>query len=110
VGQSAFLKSAPFRWDWEALTWIRAHGRRFYNFDGLEAFKAKFQPRAWEPIFAISREPRFSPHTLYAIAAAFSDGSPMWAVARGLVKALRQEFCWLIGGRSSGSSSRKATL
>src|SRR5207244_1637442 len=73
------------------LTWVRAHGRRFYNFDGLEAFKAKFQPREWEPIFAISHEPRFSPHTLYAIAAAFSDGSPVWAVARGLWRALRRE-------------------
>jgi phosphatidylglycerol lysyltransferase len=77
------------------LTWVRAHGRRFYNFDGLEAFKAKFQPREWEPIFAISNEPRFSPHTLYAIAAAFTDGSPLWAVARGLGRALRQEARWL---------------
>jgi phosphatidylglycerol lysyltransferase len=87
------------------LTWIRAHGRRFYNFDGLEAFKAKFQPRAWEPIFAISNEPRFSPHTLYAIAAAFSDGSPITAVTGGLLKALRQELRWLIRGQSSSRSS-----
>ena len=32
------------------LAWIRAHGRRFYNFDGLDAFKAKFKPDAWEPL------------------------------------------------------------
>jgi phosphatidylglycerol lysyltransferase len=77
------------------LAWVRAHGRRFYNFRGLEAFKAKFQPCRWEPIFAISNEPHFTPRTLYAIAAAFTDSSPLWAVARGLGRALRQEIRWL---------------
>jgi phosphatidylglycerol lysyltransferase len=77
------------------LAWVRAHGRRFYNFRGLEAFKSKFHPREWEPIYAVSREPRFSPHTLYAIAAAFTDGSPVAAVARGLARAARQELRWL---------------
>jgi phosphatidylglycerol lysyltransferase len=78
------------------LTWVRAHGRRFYNFAGLERFKSKFQPRVWEPIFAVSNEARFSPGTLYAIAAAFTGGSPLAAVARGLGKALRQELRWLL--------------
>lgn len=78
------------------LTWVRAHGRRFYNFVGLEAFKSKFYPREWEPIFAVSNEARFSPGTLYAIAAAFTGESPITAVARGLGKALRQEARWLL--------------
>jgi phosphatidylglycerol lysyltransferase len=73
------------------LTWVRAHGRRFYNFDGLEAFKSKFRPHVWEPIFAIVNAPRFTPRTLYAIAAAFSGGSPIQAIARGLCKALRED-------------------
>jgi phosphatidylglycerol lysyltransferase len=77
------------------LTWVRAHGRRFYNFRGLESFKAKFRPREWEPIFAIANESHFSPRTLYAIAAAFTDTPPLVAVARGLWKALRQEARWL---------------
>src|SRR5689334_4450468 len=64
------------------LRWVRAHGRRFYNFEGLDNFKAKFQPERWEPVFAILNEPRFSPGALYAIAAAFSDGSPIWTIAR----------------------------
>jgi phosphatidylglycerol lysyltransferase len=80
------------------LRWVRAHGRRFYNFGGLEAFKSKFQPRMWEPIFAISHEDHFSPRTLYAIAAAFSGGSPLLAVAGGLRKAVLQEMRWLWGG------------
>jgi phosphatidylglycerol lysyltransferase len=79
--------------------WVRAHGRRFYNFGGLEAFKAKFRPDYWEPIYAISNEPRFSFRTLYAIAAAFTTTPPLVAVLKGMVKAARQEVQWLARGR-----------
>jgi phosphatidylglycerol lysyltransferase len=78
------------------LKWVRAHGRRFYNFDGLEWFKTKFHPEEWEPIYAISKEERFSPRTLYAIAAAFSDGSPIVAIVKGLGRAVTQEARWLL--------------
>ena len=44
----------------------------------------------------------FSPRTLYAIAAAFSGGSPIIAVAGGLRKALRQEMSWLLCRRRAG--------
>jgi len=74
--------------------WVRAHGRRFYDFDGLDRFKSKFHPQQWEPIYVISKENRFSWRSLLAIAAAFSDRSPTSAVARGLLKALRQELVW----------------
>jgi phosphatidylglycerol lysyltransferase len=77
------------------LRWVRAHGRRFYNFEGLDNFKAKFQPERWEPVYAIVDEPRFSPGALYAIAAAFSDGSPLWTVARALWRAAGTELSWL---------------
>jgi len=77
--------------------WMRAHGRRFYNFDGLDAFKSKFHPDYWEPIFVISREKQFSLRTLYAVAAAFTRENPILAVAKGMVKALRQEIVWLFG-------------
>ena len=39
------------------LRWARAHGKRFYDFGGLEFFKSKFEPERWEPIYAISNEP-----------------------------------------------------
>jgi phosphatidylglycerol lysyltransferase len=74
---------------------VRAHGRRFYNFEGLERFKAKFQPEHWEPVYAIVSEPRFSPGALYAIAAAFSDRSPISTVARAIWRAVRTELRWL---------------
>jgi len=94
---------------WLALTlgWVRAHGRRFYNFDGLDAFKAKFRPHWWEPIYAISREPRFSPGTLYAIAGAFSGGSPVALVTRALLRAARMEAARL--GRGGRHSDRSAS-
>jgi phosphatidylglycerol lysyltransferase len=78
------------------MTWVRAHGRRFYNFDGLDRFKLKFRPEYWEPICVISKEPRFSLRTLYAIASAFSDGPPVWSLARGLSKAARREADWFL--------------
>lgn len=77
------------------LSWVRAHGRRFYNFDGLDRFKAKFQPESWEAIYAVSNEPRFSFATLYAIADAFSEGSAIHAVTRGLLRAAAQELRWM---------------
>jgi phosphatidylglycerol lysyltransferase len=79
------------RW---TLSWVRAHGRRFYNFDGLDAFKTKFQPERWEPVFAILNTPHFSPVALYAIAEAFTKGTPIRAVAGALMKAMQTEVGW----------------
>lgn len=78
-------------WLASLLAMVRIHGRRFYNFDGLERFKTKFRPHAWEPIYAISTERRFTLRTLYAIAAAFTVQSPWLAVGHGLVRAVRIE-------------------
>ncbi len=77
------------------LGWQRAHARRFYNFEGLERVKAKFGPERWEPVFAVSGEPRFSLATLYAIAGAYCGRSPIGAVAQALGRATRQEAQWL---------------
>ncbi len=85
------LQSAHPLWLRLTLAWLRAHGQRFYNFAGLDAFKARFLPEWWEPVYAISREPRVSFRTLYAIAGAFSSTSPLAYVGRGLWWALAQE-------------------
>jgi phosphatidylglycerol lysyltransferase len=53
------------------LNFAAAHGRRFYNFRGLESFKAKFHPETWEPIYAIADSPRFPVRALLAIGEAF---------------------------------------
>jgi phosphatidylglycerol lysyltransferase len=71
--------------------WARAHGRRFYNFRGLESFKEKFHPQEWEPIYAVVRGQPFTPRALYAVATAFSQ-QPAWrALAIGLARAFRTE-------------------
>ncbi|HUQ19715.1 MAG TPA: DUF2156 domain-containing protein, partial [Gemmatimonadaceae bacterium] len=75
------------RWLRTVLSMVRDHGRKFYNFEGLEKFKSKFGPDEWEPVYAINRGSRFSARALYAIAGAFASRSPL----RLLVSALTNE-------------------
>ncbi|MGD9250540.1 MAG: hypothetical protein PVG19_04925, partial [Desulfobacterales bacterium] len=63
-----------------------------YNFRGLEHFKAKFRPQAWEPVFAVAAEPRIRPATLYAVMGAFTGRSPLEAVVRTATDGLIAEF------------------
>ena len=82
------------RWLRLLLYWLRAHGHRFYNFEGLESFKAKFRPAVWEPIYAMTPGEGFPPRLLHAIAGAFSDRSVASTIGRALVSAGRQEIHW----------------
>jgi phosphatidylglycerol lysyltransferase len=70
----------------------RAHANRFYNFRGLERFRAKMHPANWEPLYAISNERRFSPQALYAMGRAFSGISPVRAIGLAVVKGAREEL------------------
>jgi phosphatidylglycerol lysyltransferase len=79
-------------WVRVALRWARAHGRRFYDFDGLDAFKAKFAPDRWEPLVAIVDRPRVDVGALWAIAGAFGRGNPAGLAVRGVARALRAEL------------------
>lgn len=82
----------PAPWLRALLAWVRAHGRRFYNFDGLDAFKAKLAPERWEPVYAIATEPSFSPVSLWAIASAFTGGHPLATIVRGIAHAAAAEL------------------
>jgi phosphatidylglycerol lysyltransferase len=86
---------------------VRAHGQRFYNFSGLEFFKSKFHPHSWDPVYAISNERVFSPRSLYAVAAAFSDGSPVVLVGRAVGKAARQELAWSWGRMAARREAKR---
>lgn len=77
------------------LFWVRLHGQRFYNFEGLDRFKAKFQPHSWEPVYAIAAGRHIPLHMLYAIAGVFGGTSPLWFISQALVRAARQEGRWL---------------
>jgi lysylphosphatidylglycerol synthetase-like protein (DUF2156 family) len=80
------------------LHWVRAHGRRFYDFDGLDRFKSKFAPEQWEEIIAIDDRSPFSMRALWAIAAAFGGGSPVTLFGRAVARAIAQEMRWLAKG------------
>jgi phosphatidylglycerol lysyltransferase len=92
-------------WFRGVLAWLRKHGQRFYNFDGLDAFKAKLRPERWEPVFAVSNEPRVSFRTLYAIAGAFSGNATGKMIIGGLGKAIVIEARWL-KRRFNGKNNR----
>ncbi len=76
------------------LATVRVYGQRYYHFDGLDSFKAKFLPQWWEPVYAISREKHLSLRTMYAIAGAFGGMAPIEYGARSILWAMRQEAAW----------------
>jgi phosphatidylglycerol lysyltransferase len=95
---SARARIAPFDnplWVRVLLAWLRKHAQRFYNFDGLDAFKAKLRPARWEPVFAIYNRPQISPKMLYAVASVFSGNKPFRLIFGGLRRALLTELKWL---------------
>lgn len=101
VALSTHARAAMARnplWLRALMAWARAHGNRFYNFRGLEAFRTKMEPDTWETVYAIANEPWFSPYTLDAIARAFCRTSPLSAFAKAIGKAVRQEARWALRG------------
>lgn len=72
--------------------WLRIHGRRFYNFEGLDTFKAKFRPESWEPVYAVLRQPEHTWRALIAIGAAFGGTSVLPFAAHVVRHAVTQEL------------------
>ncbi|HLA63857.1 MAG TPA: DUF2156 domain-containing protein [Rhodothermales bacterium] len=77
------------------LAWVRVHGRRFYNFEGLEQYKRKFEADHWEPIYAIAEGAGQEIRVLYAVTGVFGGASPVRFLPRALTRAVRQEARWL---------------
>jgi phosphatidylglycerol lysyltransferase len=78
------------------LAWVRRHGQRFYNFDGLDSFKAKLRPERWEPVYAVVNSPAVTPRHIYAIVSVFSGNAPFRLFARAIYKAGKAELRWLV--------------
>ncbi|HEY2897536.1 MAG TPA: DUF2156 domain-containing protein [Gemmatimonadaceae bacterium] len=93
--QSRFSDPTVPPWLRLVLRWVRAHGRRFYDFDGLDRFKTKFAPEEWEEIIAIDDRAPFSMRALWAITAAFGGSSPVTLFVRTIWRAIVQELQWL---------------
>ena len=61
----------------EVSPWLRAArrwGKALYDFDGLRAFKAKLQPRAWDPIFLSYPQGKSGFVAMFDTLTAFSRG------------------------------------
>ncbi|MEP6508303.1 MAG: DUF2156 domain-containing protein [Gemmatimonadales bacterium] len=99
-------RDAEPRWLKLAMRLTGAHGKRFYNFAGLERFKAKFQPDMWEPVYAIQRGKSVTPRALYAIAGAFASEPPIALVTRAILRAIKQEISWLKAGTAGTGEHR----
>jgi phosphatidylglycerol lysyltransferase len=106
---SRFDWSAVPRWLRFLLTWLRVHGKRFYNFEGLDQFKAKFQPDDWEDISAIVNQPKFSLSALYSIAGAFGGRSPVSLVAIAVAAAIKGEITSVLQFFARKATARSAT-
>jgi phosphatidylglycerol lysyltransferase len=86
--------------------WARAHGRRFYNFDGLDRFKAKLHPDAWLPVFAVVTAPSPTPALMWGVFEAVVGGPPLGFMASAGVRAVRSEWA-AIRGRVGGREKQK---
>jgi phosphatidylglycerol lysyltransferase len=83
--------AAPW-WLRGAFAWGRAHGRRFYNFDGLDRFKAKLRPDDWQPVYAIFNAPTPTVPLLWGMLEAVVGGPPLSFLGRVAGRALRTEW------------------
>ena len=73
-----------------AFAFARVHGRRFYNFDGLEHFRVKMRPDAWEPIYLVGPGRSMPFSALYHAGSAFCGlRSPESVLAEGAMRALK---------------------
>lgn len=98
---AAVLRDPTPTWLRCAFRWAYSRGGWLYDFAGLEAFKAKFRPDRWEPVYLLSDERELSPRTMVAVAAAFTGGRPLRTVASGIGRAVGR------GRRRSGPRARR---
>ena len=89
------VNRAP-RWLDALLHALRAHGRHFYNFEGLEAFKSKYGRSRWDSVYASLAPDTSLPRALLAITAAFS-GEPLrkfvpHVLVRGVTREMRRIY------------------
>lgn len=63
-------------------------GHHFYNFDGLDAFKAKFAPDLWEPLYTVTLGRSGGISAFYAIAGVFGGMPPSQLIGRAIVRKL----------------------
>lgn len=80
-------------WLKAAFGFARIHGRRFYNFDGLERFRVKMAPDGWEPMHIVTATTTPSFAGFYFAGSAFcGNRSPESVVAEGVFDAVTTDL------------------
>ena len=93
---SAFDQSPA--WLRTLLRGLRSHARHFYNFEGLENFKAKFRPASWAPVYASTSAGCSVRRALLAVTTAFSGERLRWFVPHMIGRAVSREIRRTIAG------------
>lgn len=83
------------RWIRLATTWMGAHFNRFYNFRGIDAFRTRLRPQAWEPQHVITSTGRLLPHDLLPVIEAFTHVPPALFLFRAIHHGAAQEVRWI---------------
>ena len=65
-------------------------GRRFYNFEGLKAFKSRFRPDHWEPMYMLTLDRTLDFRDLISVGKALAGGSLFGFLLRSSVLRLKQ--------------------
>ena len=73
------------------LKMVRRLGTRFYNFDGLKAFKARFRPETWQPMYMLTVNRAVSLGDLLGVSRALAGGSLTLFFIQTLALKLRQQ-------------------
>jgi phosphatidylglycerol lysyltransferase len=71
---------------------LRGHAQRFYNFRGLEAFKAKFGAAQWSPVYCVLSPGSHLGRAMLAITAAFAGEPLRQFLPRALMRGLTNEL------------------
>jgi phosphatidylglycerol lysyltransferase len=74
----------PAHWMDRLAEIVREAGVPGYSFEGLEAFKAKFRPDEWRPLYCVSGGGRLALRDMTAVARAFAGSSLIAYAARAL--------------------------
>ncbi len=77
-------------WLRQVMELTRVFGRPLYSFTGLNEFKSKFNPEAWEPVYAAVTRRTFGVGDLLAVSEAFTRESFGRTLGRLVKKTLRQ--------------------
>ena len=69
-----------------SLALMRRIGRWCYEFDGVDAFKAKFRPATWEPLYLGTMSRRLRLGDLLAVGRAEAGGAVLPFMLRALLR------------------------